>query len=198
MAHVDRAMRSSASGYLIERVEKGDADAALELMGASDWGSALELFRTASEVRDRALGRRARFIGHVADVSPCSVTPPCRYCSLSSTISEYRAQRSPPALREIIEYSRHLVDAGVPAILYGGGISPASGTIATSIARSVREFSDVELLFNVGPIGEDRVDELGRLGVRRFVLSLETMDRALFGDARPGDALGGEGRPRPR
>jgi len=190
LARADRAMRSSASGYLIERVEKGDVDAALELMGASDWGSALELFRTASEVRDRALGRRVRFIGHVADVSPCSVTPPCRYCSLSSTIREYRAQRSPPALREVIEYSRHLVDAGVPAILYGGGISPASGTIATSIARSVREFSDVELLFNVGPIGEDHVDELGRLGVRRFVISLETMDRALFGDARPGDDLG--------
>ncbi len=179
--------------YLVERVEKGDGSAALKLVeGASSWRSALELFRIASDVRDEALGRNLRLIGHVADVTPCSVNPPCKYCSLSSTIGEYRAQRTPPSLPVVIEHTRHMVERGIPAVLYGGGISSASGRMAVSIARRARGLGDEELMFNVGPVDEESLEELGRLGVRRFVVSLETMDRGLFMDARPGDDLGGK------
>ena len=179
--------------YLAERVEKGDGSAALKLMEeASSWRSALELFRVASEVRDDALGRNLRLIGHVADVTPCSVNPPCKYCSLSSSIGEYRAQRTPPSLPVVIEHTRRMVERGIPAVLYGGGISQASGRMAVSIARRARALGDEELMFNVGPVDEESLEELGRLGVRRFVISLETMDRELFADARPGDDLGGK------
>ena len=176
-------------GNLIERTVKGQAEAARELFKSSlTWDETLELFQAASSIRDEKIGRRIRIVGHQGNVSPCSVNPPCRFCSLSSSISKYRSERISVLLETIVKNSMYMVKRGAVALLYGGGISPLSGKIAVEIARAVKKITDVEIYFNVGPIPEHDVSVLKDLGVRRFVISLETLNREAFSDARPGDS----------
>ena len=149
----------------------------------------LELFREASKVREENLGNVFRIIGHQGNVSPCTVNPPCRFCSLSSSLKEYREERNVASIEDIIKNSKHMVERGATVLLYGGGISPLSGRIAIKIADSISDKLNAEMMFNVGPVDEETVEHLKGLGVRRFVLSLETTDMNLFKDARPGDSF---------
>ena len=174
-------------GDLIERTEKGDAKAAEELLNVN-YNEVYELFEAASSLRDEKMGRRIRIVGHQANVSPCSVNPPCRFCSLSSSLGAYRSERIVVPMDIIIKNSITMVNRGAKALLYGGGISPISGKIAIGIAEAIKRVTGIEVYFNVGPISENDVNVLKRLGVRRFVISLETLDRKSFQDARPGDS----------
>lgn len=178
------------SERFVKILENGEPADALEAFKQADTAeSVLELFREASRVREENLGNTFRIIGHHGNVSPCTVNPPCRFCSLSSSLREYREERIAAPIEEIIRNSERMVERGAKVLLYGGGISPLSGKIAVRIADSVSGKFDAEVVFNVGPVDEEAVDHLKALGVRRFVLSLETMDRELFKDARPGDSF---------
>ncbi|MGC8558513.1 MAG: radical SAM protein [Nitrososphaeria archaeon] len=172
---------------LIERTEKGDAKAAEELLNIN-YNEVFELFEASSSLRDKKKGRRIRIVGHQGDVSPCSLNPPCRFCSLSSSLGAYKSERIAVPMDTIIKNSIIMVNRGARALLYGGGISPISGKIAVDIAEAIKRVTDIEVYFNVGPVLENDVNTLKRLGVRRFVISLETLDRKSFQDARPGDS----------
>ena len=175
---------------LAEALSSRDPEAVVEAFKeVNDLESTIELFKEANNVREENLGNSFKIIGHQADVSPCSIYPPCKFCSLSSSIKEYREGRITVPLEEIVVNSRYMVERGATVLLYGGGISPLSGKIAAEIAESVSRELKAEIVFNVGPVEEEFVDRLKNLGVKRFVLSLETTDKELFKDARPGDSF---------
>ena len=186
----DRAFASA-----LDRGRRGDVDlaSALDLFyGADRKDRRQRLFETAAHVRDENLGRRLTLTAHLHMVTRCELSASCKYCSLSSTIPSVSNERSPLTLREALQGVRFAVDRGVGSIVLVGGTDlDGSDDRVRMLVSRIREVTDVPLGLDVGPsLSEATVRWLGRRGVDPIYCSMETIDEAVFADAKPGDDLG--------
>jgi len=169
-----------------------DLESALTLFrGAARPERARRLFRAAAEVRDRTLGRKLTLTAHLHMVTRCELSASCNYCSLSSTIPSVSDERSPLTLRETLEGVRFALAKGVGSVVLVGGTDfDGSDELLRKIVTRIREFTDLPLGLDIGPsLSERTVRWLGRQNVSPIYCSMETIDEAVFADAKPGDDL---------
>jgi len=126
-------------------------------------------------------------------VTPCEVSPACKYCSLSSSIpavQDERAELTQPALARAARYA---VDQGIRSLVLVGGTAPEGSDLPVRKAvRTVKQVAEVELALDVGPsISAGTVEWLKQEGVRTIYCSIETVNPGVFGRAKPGDDLEG-------
>ena len=185
----DRAFESA-----LNRGRAGDVDlaSALDLFhGADRKGRLQRLFEAAARVRDENLGRRLTLTAHLHMVTRCELSASCKYCSLSSILPSVSDERSPLTLRETLQAVRFAVDRGVKSIVLVGGTDfDGSDDRVRMLVSRIREVTDLGLGLDVGPsLSEATVRWLGRRGVDPIYCSMETIDAAVFADAKPGDDL---------
>jgi len=179
----------------LERGRGGDVDleSALTLFyGADRRERSQPLFEAAARLRDERLGRRLSLTAHLHMVTRCELTASCRYCSLSSTIPSVSDERSPLTLRETLAGMRYALDRGVRSVVLVGGTDlGGSDERVREVVTRIRELTDLDLAIDVGPsLSDATVRWLGRQGVDPIYCSMETIDPAVFADAKPGDDLG--------
>jgi len=178
----------------LERGRSGDVDlasASLLFHGADRRARRQRLFEAAARVRDERLGRRLTLSAHVHMVTRCELSASCKYCSLSSTIPTVSDERSPLTLRETLRGVRFALEHGVGSIVLVGGtdLGGSDTQVRTLVAR-IREETDVPLGLDVGPsLSAATLRWLGERSVDPIYCSMETIDPAVFANAKPGDDL---------
>ena len=185
----DRAFASA-----LDHARGGDLDLATALTlfhGADHQDRAQRLFATAAQVRDERLGRRLTLTAHLHMVTRCELSTSCKYCSLSSTIPSVSDERSPLTLREAVQAVRFAAGKGVASIVLVGGTDlDGSDERLCRLVSRVREVTDLDLAVDVGPsLSERTVRWLGRERVSPIYCSMETIDKDVFAEAKPGDDL---------
>ena len=157
----------------------------------------LDLFETASHVRDHTVGKTIRFDGFIGPISSCETDPPCRYCIRAmdfpegGPVFEIYERGSLLSGKELELGIGAVRDTGVTSILLLGGTNP-QGTDgikeAVRIAGAVAP--EVQVCVNAGPsFSEADLLDLKALGVSAVSSSFETMNRPLFEAFKPGDSL---------
>jgi biotin synthase len=151
----------------------------------------LSLFSAASELRDKNLGRELIIAAHVGMITPCALNPPCAYCSVSSKDPNIRREREVLSLEKLQEEIYKIKKMGVEYIhLVGGTNLQGFDDLIRKVVIAVREVTDLPLEISVGPsLSRDTMRWLKSKGVFRIVCSLETINRAAFNEAKPGDSL---------
>ena len=180
--------------HALERARQGDIDleSALTLLqGDRRPEGARQLFAAARRVRDTNLGRRLALTAHLHMESRCEISPPCNYCSLSSSISAVQGERDRLSARGVALAARDAVDRGVDSIVLVGGTSlDGSDRQVRRTVEAVRDVTDAPLALDVGPsISTDTVEWLKGQDARTIYCSIETINAEAFHRAKPGDSL---------
>jgi len=176
----------------LERGRRGEVDlptAETLLRGARRADRAAELYSAASEVRDRRLGRRLLLTAHIHMVTDCAVDPPCKYCSLSSSIASVERERTPLKGREVIRRVVAATERGVDGIvLVGGTHLDGSDDELRTLLPKVRDATSADLALDIGPsLSESTLEWLKEFGVESVYCSIETINERAFSAAKPGD-----------
>jgi biotin synthase len=193
-------LRPSAASFggefetALRRARRGDIDLASSLAlfrGARREEQALKLFAEASRIRDENLGRRLSFSAHIHMVTPCEVSPACKYCSLSSSIRAVEDERAKLPRKALIDAVRYATDRGVQSIVLVGGTDlHGSDAAVREVVETARSVTDVELGLDVGPsLSPETLDWLKGENARTVFCSIETVNAKAFRRAKPGDDL---------
>ena len=169
-----------------------DTEKAMVLFsGAGDPENARKLFSAASSVRNASLGRKLAVTAHIHMITRCAVDPPCLYCSLSSRDEPIREERQVLSDDELSRYAEFAVSRGVKSIVLVGGTDLAgSDTCVRRAVESIRRIADVDIALDVGPsFSRETAIWLKGKGVSTVYCSVETVNRAAFAEAKPGDSL---------
>ena len=159
---------------------------------SADPASASGLFRLASQVRDRHLGRMPWWSAGVSSITACELEPLCTYCTFFS--------RKEAATQDIVAAVRAIGDLGIRHLHLSGGTrlpldgEPISGydRRTVDLVVAIRNAVDVEIEVNVGPaLTRNGVRALKDLGVAAVTSSLEVLNAELFARFKPGDSLAG-------
>lgn len=159
--------------------------------GASSWSKALELFSTASRLRDEVLGNELTLYGHLGMVTSCPLTPACKYCSVSSIDPGIGGERIPFTVEQIAENVEYMEKRGMSSVvLVGGTRLEGLDAQVRDVVTAVRERTDIDLTINVGPsLSVETLHWLKNVGVKKINCSLETINPTAFEDAKPSDDL---------
>jgi len=146
----------------------------------------------AAEIRDRELGREIYLTAHIHMVTPCRLSPPCKYCSISSTIPEIRGLRdtlTDEELRNTVEKIDKRKEI-TSITLVGGTDIAGQDDILLNVVKSVRNITDIDITIDVGaPISMGTLEILKEEGVTAIYSSIETINSEIFKEAKPGDSL---------
>jgi len=170
-------------------VEPIGRDEALYLLKkTTSWDKIVELFRAASKVRDDEVGAVFKFDGFIGMITPCTTTPPCRYCLRASQQGSFQ----PLSDEEIELGARFIVDTGSKRVGLGGGTywQGAGGIVIKAVEIVKRSAPKLEIGVDVGPcLTREDLLKLKELGVKEAGASFETINREAFAYAKPGDSL---------
>lgn len=147
----------------------------------------LELFKIASKVRDDEIGNVFKFDGFIGPITPCTTSPPCNYCGRSS-----KNWFSNPLTPEEVALSARLVEkTGIRRVELGGGtLWSGADSIVLKAVKAVKSEAKLGIWVNVGPcLSREALRELKNLGVIEVGSSLETINEAVFKEAKPGDSF---------
>jgi len=151
----------------------------------------LELAKTASRIRDDALGQVFKFDGFIGPITACKIDPPCKYCGRSAGIRTDFSEEKTLNIDEIELASRLMKDAGIKRVELGGGtLLEGSGQKVIEAVKAVNKVASLNIWINVGPsLTSDDLVELKGLGVKEVCSSLETINPDVFAKMKPGDSL---------
>jgi biotin synthase len=146
----------------------------------------------ASEIRDRELGREIYLTAHIHMVTPCRLSPPCKYCSISSSIARVRRLRETLTDEELVKNVKGIEKKKeiTSITLVGGSDIKGQGDLLIDVVKKVRNVTGIDVSIDVGaPISIETLQILKEEGVTAIYSSLETVNRHAFNDAKPGDSL---------
>jgi len=146
----------------------------------------------ASEIRDREMGREIFLTAHLHMVTPCRLSHPCKYCSISSSILRIRRLRETLTDEELVKnVNRIEKKREITSItLVGGSDIKGQDDLVIDVMRRVRKVTDIDVSIDIGaPISIETLQILKEEGVTAIYSSLETVNRQVFNDAKPGDSL---------
>lgn len=148
----------------------------------------LKLIKTASRVRDDEIGQAFKFDGFIWPVTPCTTSPPCRYCGRSAGLW---GLDNPLTLEEIEVAGTFMKEAGLKRIGLGGGtVWTGAGKYITEAVRIVKLVAPFDVWVNIGPsFNSGDLAKLKELGVSAVGSSIETINPTVFKEAKPGDSL---------
>lgn len=125
-------------------------------------------------------------------ISSCKLDPACNYCSYASTRESVRRERDELTVEELERSVRlALRHKEITSLTLVGG-SDLKGLDAVLLQRveAVRKLTDIEISIDVGaPISIETLEILKENNVTTVYSSLETANRSVFHDAKPGDSF---------
>ena len=148
--------------------------------------SLLDLLQTACELRDDKIKLTSTV--HLTNV--CKVNPKCKYCG-------FAAGTSPDGYydpffktdSEVLGAAKCVEKSGIPRVSCSGAHG-YNGTHAVNAAKLVKENTSLELLVNVGAdLNKESLKELGKSETDTICCNLETVNRSLFNELKPGEKL---------
>lgn len=177
--------KTAPIGQILERAldaPPSPQEALLLLNESRDPSVALKVFEAASLVRDNLLGRVFKLDSEIAPISPCKITPFCRYCTFS---------RESLCTEEILRGLKLAEATGIKDIrLSGGSDLDSDGSDLIDTVRLVTENTKLRVHMNAGPsYAKENLRIYKRLGVIEAGSSLETINAAVFAETKPGDSL---------
>lgn len=159
------------------------------LKKASTWDRFVELCRVASKVRDDEVGNIFKFDAFIGGVTPCTTTPPCKYCSRAARGSILEKPLTP---QEIEIGARYAAERGCKRVEIGGGTlwEGAGPHVIKAVEVVKRAAPSMDIWVNVGPaLTREDLLKLKELGVSEVCSGLETVNRKAFENAKPGDSF---------
>ncbi len=163
-------------------------EALLLLSEADNYEKLLELFRVASEVRRREVGDVFKFDGFIGPITPCTTSPPCKYCGRSAGGNRFSDPLTP---EEVALGAKLIEETGTRRVELGGGtLWSGADDVVLKAVEAVKSATDLDVWVNVGPcLSRDALKKLKDLGVVEVGSSLETINEKVFREAKPGDSL---------
>jgi len=146
------------------------------------------LFKVAGEVRRREIGDVFKFDGFIGPITPCTTSPPCKYCGRSARENSFLDPLTP----EEVAFGAKLVEeTGTKRVEVGGGtLWSGADDLVLKAVKAVKSTTDLDVWVNVGPcLSRDTIKKLKDLGVIEVGSSLETINEKVFREAKPGDSL---------
>jgi biotin synthase len=154
------------------------------LKEAHDPAKAIELFRRASETRNKTIGRGLWWSSGSGGIFPCRITPRCSYCTFC-TETMFPMDTLLKALERIESLGLQQFHISGGSDLNGGFNEPL-----LEMVRVIKAHSGLQLEINLGPsLKKETVEELKKLGVDSITSSLECNNAEVFSRAKPGDSL---------
>lgn len=148
----------------------------------------LQLFNTATAVREKECGQLFRLDGWMGSNTECKIDPPCKYCRRA--IPGYKWEGWNVNTSQLKDIAEAFKRTGTTTVEIGGGTNPdIAGQTVIEILKILKE-SGLEVWVNVGPALEDKHIQLMKsLGVESITSSFETMNEKIFQEIKPGDSL---------
>lgn len=141
-----------------------------------------ELFKAADEVRNKYLGDIVHLRGLIEFTNICKRN--CMYCGLrrdNKNIKRYRLSEE-----EILDFSRKAVGYGYKTlVLQGGEDDYFTLSRLINIVKEIKKL-DVALTLSIGEKNFDEYKALKEAGADRFLIRIETTDKALYEELDPG------------
>lgn len=164
-------------------------DEFLELLAIDDDENLEKLFNTAAEIRDNQ-SKTIKLTSTVHITNKCQIQPRCKYCGFAEETSSkgyYNAFYKSD--EEILKAAKSINEAHIPRVSCSGGYG-YKGKQAVNACRIVKENTDLEILVNVGgDLTPQSVQKLSDLGVETICCNLETINKEVFYEVKPGDSL---------
>lgn len=146
--------------------------------------NAFELFKAASSIRDEKLGQELWWSAGISAILPCSIFPRCNYCT-------FFAKNKFP-IEDIVKAILEIERLGIKQVHLSGGSDIVKGydNEIIAIVSAIRRVSNIDLEINLGPsISRQTIRILKELNVSSITSSLETFNKDIFQEAKPGDSL---------
>lgn len=138
------------------------------------------------------MGKLVRLDGFLGGITPCSINPPCLYCTRALKHVPDKFQRDGLlTLEEVALGAKAIAATRTTTVELGGGTSSEGARIIKEAVKVVRdEAPQLKIWINVGPsLSQGDVTELKELGVDGITSSFETMNEEVFRRFKPGDSL---------
>ncbi len=148
--------------------------------------------KKAAEIRNEKMGKNIFLTAHIHMITPCRLSPPCKYCSISSNLVQIRRERDSLTMEEIKERVKFaLRRKEITSItLVGGSDLRGHDQLLLNIVKEIRRITNIELAVDIGaPISVNTLKKLKENNVTTVYSSLETANEVVFRDAKPGDSL---------
>ena len=148
-----------------------------------------QIFEAALDIRN-SKNKNIKLTSTVHLTNICQITPKCKYCGFAANTSMdgyyhpfYKTSE------EILNVVKVVENSGIPRVSCSGGHG-YHGKHAVEASRIVKEYTSLELLVNVGSdLNRDALAEMGKYGTDTICCNLETVNRELFHDLKPGELL---------
>lgn len=180
-------------GKILIKVSNGTSLAdyeVLKLFRARKIDDFTNILETAYDIRQEQ-GKKIKLTSTVHITNQCHVTPKCKYCGFAAGTSP--AGYYHPFFKsdeEILEAAIAIDRSGIPRVSCSGAHG-YHGEHAVRAARIVKENTSLELLINVGTdLTKDTLGKIAGYGTETVCCNLETTNRHLFNDVKPGETLG--------
>lgn len=169
-----------------QELEKNEV---LDLFRSKSRDDVEKIIQAASELRDsKKTGIKLTSTVHLTNI--CSINPKCKYCGFAAKTSRDGYYNSFSKTEdEILMAAKSLEKAGIPRVSCSGAHG-YNGTHAVRAARIVKGNTNLELLVNVGSdLNRESLRHLVRYEADTICCNLETVNRKLFNELKPGEKL---------
>lgn len=164
-------------------------DEFLELLNITNDEDLEKLFDTAAKIRDHQ-SKTIKLTSTIHLTNKCQIQPRCQYCGFAEETSKkgyynafYRSNE------EILSAVESIQEADIPRVSCSGGYG-YKGKQAVNACKLVKGNSDLEVLVNVGgDLTEEAIEKLAELGADTVCCNLETINKEVFYQRKPGDSL---------
>ena len=139
-------------------------------------------------VRDEEVGHAFKFDGFMWPVTPCTTSPPCKYCGRSAGLW---GLNKPLTIDEIEIAARFMREIGLKRIGLGGGtVWAGAGEYIIEVIKTLKLVAPFDVWVNIGPsFQEGDLVKLKEMGVCAVGSIIETINPKVFRDVKPGDSL---------
>lgn len=177
---------------ILKRVKKGhlpDDRELLHLFRTESRDDFHDLMDAAFEIKQER-SSSVKLTSTIHLTNQCQVTPKCGYCGFAAGTSKSGYYH--PFFKtsdDILHAARVIRDSGIPRVSCSGAHG-YQGEHAVTAARIVKEYTDLELLVNVGSdLTHSSLHRLKQYGTDTVCCNLETVNPALFSRVKPGENL---------
>ncbi len=154
-----------------------------EIITLLQGGSDASLFEMARAQRVASFGEEIYLRGIVEFSSHCRCR--CNYCGLRAPNDQIHRYRLTPS--EILSAVDELAALGLATVVLQGGEDPFYDMASVGdIVSQVKRDHDIAVTLSLGERGSDAFAHWRACGADRYLLKMETMNEALYGQFRPG------------
>jgi biotin synthase len=180
---VPKILRKIAGGKILDDSE------ILKLFRVKNIYDFANILDAACDIR-REQGKTIKLTSTVHITNQCHVTPKCKYCGFAAGTSPagyyHPFFKSDEEIREAVIA---IDKSGIPRVSCSGAHG-YRGEQAVTAARIVKENTSLELLVNVGSdLTKEAIEKIAGYGTETICCNLETTNRHLFNDVKPGETL---------